>query len=111
MGDLAGLRGLYLTDLRQTRLETALHLAERVGPDDPARAPASAPGQPPALHHGGVEICLVAPTCRLCGGCEWLRGGEGSGRGGVAAGPGIRRADADVVLGGRRADRDRDPGR
>lgn len=46
MGDLAGLRGLYLTDLRQTRLETALHLAERVGPDDPARAQASAPGQP-----------------------------------------------------------------
>jgi len=46
MGDLAGLHGLFLTDLRQTRLETALHLAERVGPDDPARAQASAPGQP-----------------------------------------------------------------
>jgi hypothetical protein len=46
MGDLAGLRGLFLADLRQTRLETALRLAERVGPDDPARAQASAPGQP-----------------------------------------------------------------
>ena len=75
MGDLAGLLGLFLTDLRQTRLETALHLAERVGPDDPARAQASAPGQPPALHHGGVEICLVARTWRLRGGEQRARRG------------------------------------
>src|SRR5271165_2759447 len=62
MGDLAGLRGLFLTDLRQTGLETALHLAERVGPD--ARRAHRPPRQASrsALHHSGVEICLVART-------------------------------------------------
>jgi hypothetical protein len=104
MGDLAGLRGLFLTDLRQTRLETALHLAERVGPDDPARAQASAPGQPvgAAPRRGGdlpghPDLSAV-----------WRRA---AGAAGVAAGRGVRRADADLVPGGRRAHRDREPGR
>ena len=85
-GDLAGLRGLFLTDLRQTRLETALHLAERVGPDDRRAHRPPRQASRPAPRHGGVETCLVARTCRLCGGCEWLRGAS-SGRGGGGSRP------------------------
>ena len=72
-----GLRGFLLTDLRQTRLETAVYLAERAGPDERARALAAArQASRSALRQGRVDTYLLARTYRLCGSCEWLRGRE-----------------------------------
>jgi class 3 adenylate cyclase/tetratricopeptide (TPR) repeat protein len=72
-----GLRGFFLTDLRQTRLEAALRLVERAGPGDRARTLASARRAcQTALDHGRADSYLLARTYRLCGTYEWLRGRE-----------------------------------
>ncbi len=72
-----GLRGFFLTDLRQTRLEAALHLAELASPGDRARALSSARRAcQVALDHGRMDIYLLSRTYRLCGTYEWLRGRE-----------------------------------
>ncbi|HEV2258569.1 MAG TPA: AAA family ATPase [Streptosporangiaceae bacterium] len=72
-----GLRGFPVTDLRQTRLEIAVYLAERAGPDERARALASArQASRAALSQGRADTYLLARTYRLCGSYEWLRGRE-----------------------------------
>ena len=72
-----GLRGFFLTDLRQTRLEAMLYLVKRAGPGDRPRALSAARRAcRTALVHGRVETYLLSRTYRLCGSCEWLRGRE-----------------------------------